>query len=176
MCTHASVSRSPREHASVPPRQKALPSMNEFTLLWIFASSIIHDLFRWRSSHKFVKTDLYPLFLMSLRNAVCSTGRLIRCLILQLKLYVKPSYNAIFEATIQATPSCCSCWQWPHMVTLLCTVTLLRLQGKVVSHWYIADHTNMFKQPAVCNLTMYFVFTANTPIQKDWFVMAFSVC
>ena len=27
------------------------------------------------------------------------------------------------------------------MVTLLCTVTPLRLQGKVVSHWYIAGHT-----------------------------------
>ena len=54
--------------------QKALPSMNEFTLLWIFASSLIHDLFRWRSSHKFVKTDLYPLSLMSLWNAVCSIG------------------------------------------------------------------------------------------------------
>ena len=35
---------------------------------------------------------------------------------------------------IQTTPSCCSCCQWPHMVTLLCTVIPLRLQGKVVSH------------------------------------------
>ena len=31
-------------------------------------------LIRWRSSHKFAKMDLYPLSLMSLRNAVCSTG------------------------------------------------------------------------------------------------------
>ncbi len=29
--------------------------------------------FCWHSSHKFVKTDLYPLSLMSLRNAVCLT-------------------------------------------------------------------------------------------------------
>ena len=37
-CIHAGVSRSPREHASaVPPDKKALPSVNEFTLLWIFA-------------------------------------------------------------------------------------------------------------------------------------------
>ena len=30
-CIHAGVSRSPREHASVPPGQKALPSGNEWT-------------------------------------------------------------------------------------------------------------------------------------------------
>ena len=34
---HASVSRITRGHGSVGPGQKALPSMNEFTLLWIFA-------------------------------------------------------------------------------------------------------------------------------------------
>ena len=37
----------------------------------------IQDLFVWRTSQEFVKTDLYPLSLISLRYmyAVCSTGR-----------------------------------------------------------------------------------------------------
>ena len=35
----------------------------------------IHDLFLWRTSQEFVKTDLYPLSLMCLRYAVCSTRR-----------------------------------------------------------------------------------------------------
>ena len=34
----------------------------------------IHDLFLWCTSQEFVKTDLYPLSLMSLWYAVCSTG------------------------------------------------------------------------------------------------------
>ena len=73
--------------------------------------------------------------------------------------WLKPSYMyqsvQFLKQPIQTTPSCCSCCQWPHMVTLLCTVTPLRLQGKVVSHWYIAGHTNNV-QTTSCNLTMYF--------------------
>ena len=34
----------------------------------------IHDMFLWHTSQEFVKTDLYPLYLMSLQYAVCSTG------------------------------------------------------------------------------------------------------
>ena len=41
---------------------------------WFLPNPFIHDLFRWRSSYKFVKTDLYPLSLMSLWNTVCSAG------------------------------------------------------------------------------------------------------
>ena len=92
---------------------------------------------------------------------------------------LKPSYNQcnflnnLFRP-LQAVAVVAS---WPHMVTLMCTVTPLRLQGKVVSHWYIAGHTNMFKQPAVTWPCIF--FTVNTPIQNHyrlWFVMAFSVC
>ena len=74
-CIHAIVSLSPWGHGSVGPRQKALPAMNEFTLLWIFClSPFIQDPFLWRTSQDFVKTDLYPLSLISLWYSVCSTG------------------------------------------------------------------------------------------------------
>ena len=37
------------------------------------SSLFIHDLFLWRTTQEFVKTDLYPSFLTSLRYAVCLT-------------------------------------------------------------------------------------------------------
>ena len=54
------------------PGQKALPH------------PFIQDLFLWHTRQEFVKTDLYPLSLISLRYAVCSTdywpiiGRCVR--------------------------------------------------------------------------------------------------
>ena len=36
-CIHTIVSRSPWAHGSVAPDKRAVPGMNEFTLLWIFA-------------------------------------------------------------------------------------------------------------------------------------------
>ena len=71
-CIHASVSRSPREHASVPPDKRHCRQRMSSLFCGFLPNPFIHDLFRWRSSHRFVKTDLYPLSLMSLRNAVCS--------------------------------------------------------------------------------------------------------
>ena len=50
------------------PRTKGT-AVNE----WV-NSFVDFGLIPWRFSHKFVKTDLYPLSLMSLRNAVCSNG------------------------------------------------------------------------------------------------------
>ena len=53
-CIHAGVSRSPREHASVPPDKRHCRRwMSEF-----LTNPFIHDLFCWSSRHKFVKTDL----------------------------------------------------------------------------------------------------------------------
>ena len=72
-CIHAIISRSPWVHGS--PGQKALQAMNEFTLFGFLPNPFIQDLFLWRSSQEFVKTDLYPLSLISLWYAVCSTGR-----------------------------------------------------------------------------------------------------
>ena len=43
------------------PRQKALQTMNEFTLCWFLPNPFIQDLFLWHTSQEFVKTDLYPL-------------------------------------------------------------------------------------------------------------------
>ena len=43
---------------------------------WVysFVDPFIQDLFLWRTSQEFVKTDLYPLSLISLWYAVCLTG------------------------------------------------------------------------------------------------------
>ena len=55
------------------PGQKALQAMNELTLFVDSFNPFIQDLCLWRTSQEFVKTDLYPLSLISLRNAVCLT-------------------------------------------------------------------------------------------------------
>ena len=57
------------------PGQKALQAMNKFTLFGFLPNPFIQDLFLWRTSQEFVKTDLYPWSLISLRYAICSTGR-----------------------------------------------------------------------------------------------------
>ena len=56
--------------------QKALQAMNEFTLFGFLPNPFIQDLFLWRTctSQEFVKTDLYPLSLITLWYAVCSTS------------------------------------------------------------------------------------------------------
>ena len=49
---------------------------------WFLPNPFIEDLFFWRSSQGFVKTDLYPLprcLLISVRYAVCSTRRWSTC-------------------------------------------------------------------------------------------------
>ena len=57
------------------PGQTALETMNEFTFFKRFLPiPFIQDLFLWRTSNEIVKTDLYPLSLISLWYAVCSTG------------------------------------------------------------------------------------------------------
>ena len=58
------------------PGQKALPSMNDYSLFCGFLPNpFIQDLLLWCTSQEFVKTDLYPLSLISVRYAICSTGR-----------------------------------------------------------------------------------------------------
>ena len=61
------------------PGQKALQAMNEFTLFEFLPNPFIHDLqpipLSMTYSQEFIKTDLYPLSLISLRYAVCLTGR-----------------------------------------------------------------------------------------------------
>ena len=73
-CIHASVSRSPRGHGSVAPDKRHCCLWMSSLFCGFLPNPFIHDLFLWRTSHEFVKTDLYPLSLMSLRYAVCSTG------------------------------------------------------------------------------------------------------
>ena len=74
-CIHANVSRSPREHSSVAPDKRHCRQwMSSLFRLFcgFLPNPFIHDLFLWRTSQEFAKTDLYPLSLMSLRYAVCS--------------------------------------------------------------------------------------------------------
>ena len=60
------------------PGQKSLPFREWVNgMEWVngfLPNPFIHDLFLWCTSQEIVKTDLYPLSLMSLRYAVCSTG------------------------------------------------------------------------------------------------------
>ena len=74
-CMHASVSRSPMGHGLVAPDKRHCRQWMSSLFCGFLPYSFIHNLFLWRTSQEFVKTDLYPLSLMSLRYAVCSTGR-----------------------------------------------------------------------------------------------------
>ena len=52
------------------------------SICWFLPNPFIEDLFFWRSSQGFVKTDLYPLsrgLLISVQYAVCSTRRWSMC-------------------------------------------------------------------------------------------------
>ena len=57
-CIHAGVSRSPREHASVPPDKRHCCQWMSSLFCGFLPNPFIHDLFCWSSRHKFVKTDL----------------------------------------------------------------------------------------------------------------------
>ena len=57
-CIHAGVSRSPREHASVPPDKRHCRQWMSSLFCGFLPNPFIHDLFCWSSRHKFVKTDL----------------------------------------------------------------------------------------------------------------------
>ena len=57
-CIHAGVSRSPREHASVPPDKRHCRQWMSSLFCGFLHNPFIHDLFCWSSRHKFVKTDL----------------------------------------------------------------------------------------------------------------------
>ena len=74
MCIHTSVSRSPRGHGSVAPDKRHCRQWMSSVFGGFLPNPFIHNLFLWRTSQEFVKTDLYPLSLMSLRYAVCLTG------------------------------------------------------------------------------------------------------
>ena len=56
------------------PGQKALQAMTSSLFCGFLPNPFIQDLFLWHTSQEFVKTDLYPLSLISLQYAVCSTG------------------------------------------------------------------------------------------------------
>ena len=78
-CIHASVSRSPRGHSSVAPDKRHCCQWMSSLFCGFLPNHFIHDLFLWRTSQEFEKTDLYPLSFMSLRYAVCSIiGRCFR--------------------------------------------------------------------------------------------------
>ena len=74
-CIHASVSLSPRGHGSVAPDKRHCRQWMSSLFYGFLPNPFIQDLFLWRTSQEFVKTDLYPLSLMSLRYAICLTGR-----------------------------------------------------------------------------------------------------
>ena len=57
-CIHAGVSRSPSEHASVPPDKRHCRQWMSSLFCGFLPNPFIHDLFCWSSRHKFVKTDL----------------------------------------------------------------------------------------------------------------------
>ena len=73
-CIHASVSRSQRGHGSLAPDKRHCRQWMSLLFCGFLPNPFIHDLFLWRTCQEFVKTDLYPLSLMSLRYAICSTG------------------------------------------------------------------------------------------------------
>ena len=60
-CIHAGFSRSPREHASVPPDKRHCRQWMSSLFCGFLPNPFIHDLFCWSSRHKFVKTDLYSI-------------------------------------------------------------------------------------------------------------------
>ena len=64
-CIHASVSRSPRGHGSVAPDKRHCHQWMSSLFCGFLLNPFIHDLFLWRASQEFVKTDLYPLFFVS---------------------------------------------------------------------------------------------------------------
>ena len=74
MYIHASVSRSPRGHGLVAPDKRHCRQWMSSLFCWFLPNPFIQDLFLWRTSQEFVKMDLYPLSLMSLLYAICSTG------------------------------------------------------------------------------------------------------
>ena len=57
-CIHIGVSRSPMEHASVPPDKRHCRQWMSSLFCGFLPNPFIHDLFCWSSRHKFVKTDL----------------------------------------------------------------------------------------------------------------------
>ena len=57
-CIHAGVSRSLKEHASVPPDKRHCRQWMSSLFCGFLPNPFIHDLFCWSSRHKFVKTDL----------------------------------------------------------------------------------------------------------------------
>ena len=70
MCIHTQVFLGDRRDTVRWPRTKGT-AVNEWVHSFVdFCLPFIHDLFLWRTSQEFVKTDLYPLSLMSLRVAV----------------------------------------------------------------------------------------------------------
>ena len=73
-CIHASVSRSPRGHGLVASDKRHCRQWMSSLFCGFLPNPFIHDLFLWRTSQEFVKTDLYPLPLTSVRYAICSTG------------------------------------------------------------------------------------------------------
>ena len=76
-CIRASVSRSPWGHGSVAPDKRHCQQWTSWLFCGFLPNPFIQDLFLWRTSQEFVKTDLhvYPLSLISVRYAVCSIGR-----------------------------------------------------------------------------------------------------
>ena len=68
------VSRSPWVYGSVAPDKRHCQQWTSSLFCGFLPTPFIQDLFLWRTSQEFVKTDLYPLSLISLQYAVCWTG------------------------------------------------------------------------------------------------------
>ena len=73
-CIHAIISRSPWVHGSVAPDKRHCQQWTSLLFCGFLPNPFIQHLFLWRTSREFVKTNLYPLSLISLRYAVCLTG------------------------------------------------------------------------------------------------------
>ena len=69
-CIHTSFPRSPRGHGSVTMDKMHCRQWMSSLFCGFLPNPFIQDLFLWRTSQEFVKTDLYPLSLMSLWYAV----------------------------------------------------------------------------------------------------------
>ena len=74
-CIHAIISLSPWGHGSEAPDKKHCKQWTSSLFCGFLPNPFIQDLFLWRTSQEFVKTDWYPLSLISLQYAVCLTGR-----------------------------------------------------------------------------------------------------
>ena len=61
-------------HGSVAPDKRHCQRWMSSLFCGFLPHPFIQDPFLWRASQEFVKTDLYPWSLISLRYAVCSTG------------------------------------------------------------------------------------------------------